>query len=295
MNATSQGSNTRPFYWSVRRELWENRSIYIALVIVAVIEIIGFGFSLVGQADRRRAVLLLDPISQRHGIEQPYDIAAIMMMVTAFIVGFFYCLDALYGERRDRSVLFWKSLPVSDSTAVLAKITVPLLVLPALAFVISVCTELVMLVMSSVTLLTHGVDASTTWTHVPFLQNWLILLYGLVAAALWHAPIYSWSLLVSVSVRRATFLWAFLPFLAGGIFERITFGSSYVQVFLKYRLFSFATKAFETHGQEHGAIDSFAQLTPGTFLLSLGLWLGLLAAAAFLLAAARLRRYRGPL
>src|ERR1700737_4642021 len=107
------GYKTRPLYWSVWRELWENRSIYIAPLIVAVFEVIGFAISTIGLADRRRAVLLLDPAHQRAAIEQPYDLAAMMMIFIAFIVGVFYCLDALHGERRDRTILFWKSLPVS--------------------------------------------------------------------------------------------------------------------------------------------------------------------------------------
>ena len=62
-------------------------------------------------------------------------------MGTTFIVGIFYCLDALYGERRDRSILFWKSLPVSDLTTVLSKASIPLVVLPLLAFAITVVTQ----------------------------------------------------------------------------------------------------------------------------------------------------------
>ncbi len=67
-------------------------------------------------------------------IEQPYTFAAGCIMATAFIVGVFYCLDALHGERRDRSILFWKSLPVSDLTTVLSKASIPLVVLPLLSF-----------------------------------------------------------------------------------------------------------------------------------------------------------------
>src|SRR5438270_9624556 len=92
---------TRPLYWSVWRELWENRSIYIAPLIVAVVQVFGFAISAIGQAERRRGVLLLgDSLKQRHAIEQPYDIAAMMMLFTAFIVGVFYCLDALHGGLR---------------------------------------------------------------------------------------------------------------------------------------------------------------------------------------------------
>ena len=72
----------------------------------------------------------------------PYSHAAMLLMVTAFIVGVFYCLDALHGERRDRSILFWKSLPVSDLTTVLSKASIPLVVLPLLVFAITVATQL---------------------------------------------------------------------------------------------------------------------------------------------------------
>src|SRR5207244_10647737 len=99
-------SSSKPFYWSVRRELWENRSIYVAPLIVAMVVLFGFLVSTIGMPERRQAVLLLDPAHQRAAIGAPYDVAAMMLIFTAFIVGVFYCLDALHGERRDRSLLF---------------------------------------------------------------------------------------------------------------------------------------------------------------------------------------------
>jgi ABC-2 type transport system permease protein len=291
----SHGAPTRPFYWSVWRELWENRSIYIAPLIVAGVQIFGFAISTIGLAERRRAVLLLDPAKQRAAIEAPYDIAAMMMIFTAFIVGVFYCLDALHGERRDRSILFWKSLPVSDLTAVLSKATIPLVVLPLLAFTMTVCVQVIMLLMSSVNLIMHGVSPATTWAHFPIIQNWLVMLYGLIAIALWHTPIYGWLLLVSGWARRATFLWAVLPLIVIQIFEKITFGTSYFAKLLEHRLMGFAPHAFGFHGESHPTIDSLSQLTPGTYLGSAGLWLGLLFAAAFIAGAIRLRRYGGPI
>src|SRR6266700_7970449 len=115
---------TRPFYWSVWREFWENQSIYIAPLIVAMVVLFGFLVSTIGLPERRRAVLLLDPAKARSAIEMPYNVTAMMLIFTAFIVGVFYCLDALYGERRDRSILFWKSLPVSDFTTLLSKASI---------------------------------------------------------------------------------------------------------------------------------------------------------------------------
>jgi ABC-2 type transport system permease protein len=289
-------SPTRPFYWSVCRELWENRSIYIAPLIVAAVQVFGLAISTIGLAGRRRALLLLDdPVKQRAAIEMPYDAAAMMMIFVVFIVGVFYCLDALHGERRDRSILFWKSLPVSDLTTVLSKITIPLVILPVIAFALIVCVQLIMLLMTSANLLLHGMSPASTFAHFPVIQNWLVMLYGLVAIALWHAPIYGWLLLVSGWARRATFLWAVLPLIVIQIFEKITFDTHYFGKMVQHRLMGFAPHAFGFHGNGHPTIDSLAQLTPGRYLGSLGLWLGLLVAAGFLFAAVRLRRYRGPL
>ncbi len=282
---------TRPFYWSVRRELWENRSIYIAPLIVATVVLFGFLVSTIGLPERRRAVLLLDPAKARAAIETPYNVAAIMLIFTAFIVGVFYCLHALHGERRDRSILFWKSLPVSDLTTLLSKATIPLAALPLVTFAIIVATQFVMLLWTSVLLITHGMNPGSTWTNFNLFQQSLILLYGLVAIALWHAPIYGWALLVSGWARRATFLWAVVPFLAIGFFEKITFGTSHFGSMLKHRVMGFAPKAFAFNMH---SIDS-PQLTPVRYLSTPGLWLGLIFAAAFVVAAVRLRRYRGPL
>jgi len=281
----------RPFYWSVRREIWENRSIYIAPILVAVVVLFGFLVSTIGLPERRREVLLLDPAKARTAIEVPYNMAAIMLILTAFVVGVFYCLDALYGERRDRSILFWKSLPVSDRTTLLSKATIPLVVLPLVTVAVVVVTQVVMMLWTTVLLIGHGMSPASTWAYVPLFRNSFILLYGLAAIALWHAPIYGWALLISGWARRATFLWAVLPFLAVAFFERITFGTSHFGSMVKDRLMGFAPKAFAFRMH---SVDS-PELTPGAYLSSPGLWLGLLIAALFVALAIRLRRYRGPL
>src|SRR5262249_28313366 len=122
-------------------------------------------------------------------------------------------------------------------------------------------------------------------------RNSLVLLYGLAAIALWHTPIYGWALLVSGWARRATFLWAVVPLLAIGFFEKITFGTSHFAGMLKDRLLGFAPHAFAFNAN---SIDC-PRLTPEIYLSSPGLWIGLIFAVVFIAAAVRLRRYRGPL
>ena len=281
---------TRPFYWSICREVWENHSIYIAPLIVSGIILFGSFVGAFHLPGRRHNALLLDPAARRAAIAAPYDMAAIMIILTAFIVGLFYCLDALYGERRDRSVLFWKSLPVSDLTTVLSKATIPLAIIPLVSFAIIVVTQFIMLLISTAALMPSGL-AGTTWANFNLFQQSLILLYGLVAIALWHAPIYGWALLISCVARRATFLWAMLPLLAIAFFEKITFGTWHFAFMLKDRLLGFAPEAFAFSMRRIGSVS----LTPGKYLSAPELWIGLAFAVAFIATAVRLRRYRGPL
>jgi ABC-2 type transport system permease protein len=288
-------AHTRPFYWSVRRELWENRSIYIAPIAAGCIGFIGFVISAIGLPERRRAVLLLSDVAQqRQRIEFPYDMVAMMLMFTSFIVGVFYCLDALHSERRDRSILFWKSLPVSDLTTVLSKLSIPLVVLPLLTFAVAIVTHTLMWLWTAMLLLANGLPLPT-FAQLPLVSSWLVLLYGFVALKLWQAPIYAWLLLVSAWARRAVFVWAVLPVLAIAAVEAIAFQTRHFLDFVKYRLIGGMAHAFAFNPQEkHPRVD-LHQLTPGTFLSSAGLWLGLVFAAALIAAAIHLRRSRGPL
>jgi ABC-2 type transport system permease protein len=279
---------TQRFYWSVRRELWENRSIYIAPLAVAGVMLLGYLTATLG-----RALTMPNPVDRLVVLEEPFSFAMGLIIGTAFIVGIFYCLDALYGERRDRSVLFWKSLPVSDRTTVLSKATVGVVILPLLAFAITVATQSVMLLVSTAVVRASGLDVAAFSKKVALFQTSLMLLYHLVTVhILWYAPFYGWLLLVSAWARRAPFLWAVLPPLAIGVLEKIAFNTSHFAAMLHYRL----TGGAEAVPMSGGfPIDPMTHLTPGRFLSSPGLWVGLIIAAAFLFAAVRLRRYREPI
>lgn len=285
---------TRPLYWSVRREWWENSSIYIAPLAVAGVILFGFLISIIHPPVKMRAALA-DPAHQRAAIHMPYDIGAALIMGTIFIVGVFFCLDALYGERRDRSILFWKSLPVSDLSTVLSKASIPLAVLPLVAFATIVVTQLVMLLVSIVVLPRNGLTVAAVWAQLPLFKMWLALPYALAAMALWHAPIYGWLLLVSGWVRRATFLWAVLPLFAIGVIEKVAFNTTHFANLVRYRLFGWVTQALDPQAHSDALMDPLRALAPGRFLRTPGLWLGLAVAAILLAVTVRLRRYRGPI
>lgn len=284
----------RHLAWQLRRELWENRSLYVAPLVTASVFFVGFMLSTIGMPGRRRATLLLEPARQRAAIGEPYDAAAMFLIVVAFIIGVFYCLDALYGERRDRSILFWKSLPISDRTTVLSKVLVPTALLPAITFVLVVVLQFCMLMWSTLVLLPSG-QAASTWSRFNLISQSIILLYGLIVLALWHAPLYGWFLLVSSWAKQSAFVWAVLPFLLAMAFEAGVFHTTFLARLLKDRFGGFMTAAFELKANKTSAIDALAQLTPGRFLTTPGLWAGLVVAAIFIAAAVRLRRNREPI
>jgi hypothetical protein len=117
----------RSMYWSIRREFWESRSIYIAPLAAAVVFLLSFLISMNHLAPKDAGTLRARSSAPARSNRVPYDMAAGLLMLTAMIVGMFYCLGALQGERRDRSILFWKSLPVSDLSTVLSKGEYPVL------------------------------------------------------------------------------------------------------------------------------------------------------------------------
>lgn len=283
----------RSLYWSVRRELWENRSTYLAPLAVAALFLLGFMIRALTLPSRMRAVSALGAAEQRAAVGQPYVFSAGLIMVTAFIVGIFYCLEALHAERRDRSILFWKSLPVSDLTTVLSKAVIPLVLLQLTAFAITVATHAIVFALSAAVLLASGLDIGMLWAHVSF-QMWSMLLYHFVTVhALWHAPIYGWLLLVSAWARRAVFLWAVLPLVAIAFVEKIAFGSSHFVSVLQHRVAG--PEAFNLDMTGADAMHPMAALDPVRFVGAPGLWIGLVFTAACLAVAARLRRRREPI
>src|SRR5258708_28054078 len=159
-------SATRPFYWSVRRELWEHRAIYVAPLAASGVVLFGFLLGLHKLASTVRSLKIPAAMVQNAALA-PYAFAAAAMLVTGLIVAVFYSLGALNNERRDRSILFWKSLPVSDLTTVLSKTFVPLVVLPLVVFATTVATQLVMLVMASAVLMANGLGPSLFWAQLP--------------------------------------------------------------------------------------------------------------------------------
>jgi ABC-2 type transport system permease protein len=289
--AAAAPRRVRPFYWSIRRELWENRALWIAPLAVEAVVLLAFVFA---SFSLPRAVAAA---KTGQALNMPYAAAAGAAFMISFIVAIFYALAALQGERRDRSLLFWKSLPVSDTTTVLSKAAIPLIVQPVIALVVTLAAHVAMLVWGTLVMLLSGNDPTDYWRYLHLPLIWVMLPYGLLMNSLWDAPFYGWLLLVSAWAKRATFVWAVGPWLGLMLFEFLVFRTPHMRQLVSERLFGGFDRAYTVPvpGKENVPISSLSQVDPMRYFADPGFWGGLAFGAACLAACVWLRRRHDPL
>lgn len=251
----------------IRRELWENRSLWIAPTSVAVFIVAASAISL-GSMNFNAIAPRVD-FSRGMLSASVWGITALILLVGSIAV-ISYLLDCLYAERRDRSILFWKSLPVSDAYTVLSKFALGLVIAPLGVYLLGFVTHLLC---TTLLLLRQGgyEFLARTWGN----GNWFAvqgeLLGQLLLSLVWYAPLAAYLMLASVLSRRAPMLMAVLPPLVLALTERVVLDTTYIGMFLLRRLAPVGTLSELANPQ---------------------LWLGLPAAAALLYVVVRLRRYR---
>ncbi|GJJ01529.1 ABC transporter permease [Duganella rhizosphaerae] len=208
--------------WLIKREMWEHKGMlfWAPLVIAGLIATLALAgiflghnanFSDDGQTMSIGTVTVEGTMRARivETASQAYMLSALpIMMVLSFLV-FFYCLGALNDERRDRSLLFWKSLPVSDLTTVLSKVALALVVAPLITMAIGTVLSLVILLAGCVAMLVHGTNLFGALLMAPDLYLTPLRLVGLLPVyILWALPTVGWLLMVSSMARSKVFLWA---------------------------------------------------------------------------------------
>ncbi len=292
---------SRQVYWSVRRELWEHRAVWMAPLIASAVVLVGFLLSTSRSTHGLQQLAKQPPMSQMMLFSAPFLLAGGAIMATGFIVAVFYCLSALNNERRDRSILFWKSLPVSDVTTVLSKAIVPFVILPIVVFVVAVVTQFILLLLGSGILVAAGLSPADVWGQLPLPGMLVTLAYLSVICALWNAPIYGWLFMVSSWARRVAFLWAILPWLGLMLIEKIGLDTNYVARLIGYRLNGAIQEGFTELPHRKNMVPAdvtsahlISWLDPEKFFTSPGLWLGFVAFAVFMAAAVWFRRMRDP-
>jgi ABC-2 type transport system permease protein len=295
----------------VRREFWEHRALWIVPVVIAALMLLAAAAFGRIQLDLGEPGIHVDGPTPKSLVEMLVLGWELPFLLAAAVQGTGYLIDCLYGERRDRSILFWRSMPVSDASTVLMKLLTGLVLVPLGAFVIGAAVSLagsVILLLRNHDLVLNGQHVMALWNMLSWLRMQGIVFYGLLAALLWYAPFAAYLMLASVWARRSPYIWAVAPPLLLLILEHMIFGSNYVGrilggqfhefLHLAYRLDEYS--AFDARGtvrapRSGGDFDiSFTMhlLSPGHLLASLRLWIGLLAAAAMTALTIRVRRYR---
>jgi ABC-2 type transport system permease protein len=291
-----------PFAWLIRRELWENRYIWLVPLVLALAL---FGLAMAGWLFFGRDALHIDrdTLEAMHGVmtaEQaaPYLSVGLAMVAAPFLfiawaIQFFYACDAMYGERRDRSILFYKSLPVSDTATVLAKTVVAAVAVPVAALLAAVLTQLLLAVLTSLELYRIPVLLAALWSPRVWGAVLLLMAYLALVLSLWWLPLAGLWLLISARANRAPWMWATLFATVVPLAEWVALRTHYVGSLLLRRI-SFFTASIDGDGfgavlnrGMHGAPDAHPPLltsviAPVQFFSSPGLWGGLVAAAALI-------------
>ncbi|HET9388330.1 MAG TPA: hypothetical protein VFO44_01660 [Steroidobacteraceae bacterium] len=285
----------------IRREFWEHRALWMAPLVTSVLLIacafpahIDFSdFTRASSDGRFRDIAWFAALQ--------WGLTTLQFLIAAIVVNF-YLLDCLFAERKDRSILFWKSLPASDGATVLSKLLVAQAVVPLGVYLLSIPTallfSLVWMVRAS---LGHLPAAVAMWDTVAWLKVEVIVLFTGVVAALWYVPLSAYLLLVSAWARRSVFLWATLPPVLAIVLEHVAFGTRYVWSLIAYRtggIFDYVhiQKIIEgtilSAGSGHPISLGAASAELARAFGNIDLWIGLAVGAALTYAAARIRRYR---
>ena len=305
--------NAKSFFMLVKRETWEHRSlvwvpvITAALIVVAAIissnvsGSVQLDVNLDGEDSTFFARLAIDEATQARLFSIWMGSIGLPVLVVTIIVLFFYLLDALYAERKDRSILFWKSMPVSDSATVLSKLFTSMVAVPLWVWAVSLVMGLLTFVIIALKVSGTPIAPLGQFHFGAWIVLQLTLLQNLLLASLWYAPIAGWLLLVSVWAKRAPFLWAVLPPALVMLFEEIILNTEHVAQLLGYRLTHYFEAASFGFNVETGAgsqviFDTIKNTYEGMSAASLlgepHLYSGLVVAAVFVLLAIRLRRWR---
>jgi ABC-2 type transport system permease protein len=216
----------------VKREMWEHRSIYMtpaaiaSIVTLGVLAMLAFASGFAAELDV--AIFGAQNIAgepERRAVLTGFFLGTSwIFLVALMILTVFYCLDSLYAERKDKSILFWRSLPITDAETVISKLLTAIFVLPVATVVGIIVTHLINLIVLSIWVWMKGGDGLVlVWGSIALLDNWLAAFIIVIASGIWMSPFIGWFLLVSAYTKRSPLLMAFMPIIVIGLLEGIVF------------------------------------------------------------------------
>jgi len=213
----------------LQRELWEHTSLLkvpaglLLLFFLANLAVILWGTEsnvyITIQDQSTQITNLVEAFnSQQHDVVEKISdaVKGIMLAIGVVIHSvlqiliIFYVLEALFKERKDRSILFWKSLPLSDTEVVVSKLVIALVVVPVISFVTIMIGQLLTLVMQGFMLREITDALSILWQHAKLPHLWNGYFFLRVEQSLWFFPVIGWMLFCSAWARKSPFALAIL-------------------------------------------------------------------------------------
>ncbi|HEV7714355.1 MAG TPA: ABC-2 transporter permease [Steroidobacteraceae bacterium] len=280
----------------VRREFWEHRALWLVPLVVAALYLL---ICLIPGNNLHIGGIDLNDNSRSFGPGRPVEVFAVvqslftgMLLSVTSLVTFFYLSDCLYAERKDRSILFWKSLPVSDAETVLSKLLVALLLVPLGVYLLALVTNVVAFGLLYVRFHNNALmQHFLVWDTGVWLRLNLYLVLDVVIVGLWFAPVAAYQLLISAWAKSSVFVWTILPPLLLILAERLAFGTYRIASVIAYRL---GTGLLDGDaGAGHVGVESvIARVNLLPVLARVDLWVGVAIAVALVFATIRIRRYR---
>jgi ABC-2 type transport system permease protein len=289
--------NVQTFPILIRRELWEHRVLWIAPLVLAALYIAGcilLGGTSLGNIETNAGFPRTSSSNGTFLFVMIQLTSTAILFALMSIVLFFYLTDCLYAERKDRSILFWKSLPVSDSATVLSKLVTALLVVPLGVFVVAVITNLLAFAILWVWIRGNPfLQQFLQWDTLTWLRLYGTLLMDVLIVAVWYAPVAAYQLLVSAWAKSNVFVWTVLPPLALSVGEWAVFGTWNIgKIILQRLMFNPPEGTVAVQGAAQGIGGVLNQISAAGLLATPALWIGLAIAGLLVFAAIRIRRYR---
>ncbi|AAZ24528.1 hypothetical protein [Colwellia psychrerythraea] len=226
--------NTTIMKASIKKELWEFNGMltWVPVTLAGVFIFIPLLGVILNGVDMKELMVGLENLAQFQSsdrISEVFFVSAIALfspfIAIGFIVQVYYFVTCLFDERRDQSVMFWRSLPVSDKMTIASKVLTGAIVIPVIFFMAATLLMLFILVLAVIacSVLSIGFDISL-WgmlAGADIISGVGYIWLTLVPIAIWLLPLYSWLMLASIYANKAPFLWAVLPIVALLVIEAI--------------------------------------------------------------------------
>lgn len=230
--------------------------------------------------DRLEDLSHMSESGRERALDAAYLTSSAPLLITMWFVAWFYLLGSLFDDRRDRSILFWKSMPVSDLMTISSKLVSALIVLPLLYLAFVVVVHIVLLLTSTVSAL--GTDIGiweTLWEPANLFGRWMRMLALGVMGAVWCLPVVCWTIFVSSWAKSVPLVWTFGIPIAVGIADWLLIPGDYISNWMVNRLVPFGA-----HGEDPIMVDEAFGM-----LVSIETLVGLIVAGIFFYGAVMMR------